>query len=230
MYRTIFIDLDDTIWDTYSNGKESMRETFFDFHFDRFFESFDIFFNIYYPNNCMLWEKYRHGEITKEELTIQRIYYPLSPYIKYDETFILSVNKNFLDRTKLKTKLLPYAIETLSYLQAKYKLYIISNGFKEVQYQKMEHSGLMPYFEGIILSDEVGYNKPHPKIFEAALNFALNSKKEVIMLGDSWDADIVGAKNIGIDQIWYDLGIEKITPEFTPTHRITSLKEIKNIL
>lgn len=229
MYKTILIDLDDTIWDTYSNGKESMRETYHHFRFDRFFDSFETFFDIYYPNNCLLWEKYRHGEVTKEELIVQRLYFPLKPYIEYDEAFILSVNKDFLDRTKLKTKLLPYAIETLTYLQEKYKLYIVSNGFTEVQYQKMEHSGLMPYFDGIVLSDEVGHNKPHPRIFEAALELAQTNKEDAIMLGDSWDADIVGARNAGIDQIWYDLGIE--SPQgFDPTHRITSLNQIKELL
>lgn len=229
MYSTVFIDLDDTIWDTYSNGKESMAEIYSGYKFDRFFPDFDTFYNIYYPNNCLLWEKYREGKISKDELIIERIRFPLRPYIIYSDKEILAINDDFLHRTTKKTQLLPYTFETLDYLKPKYRLYILSNGFREVQYQKMDNSGLSPYFEDVILSDNVGYTKPHSKIFEEALRIAKVDKAEAIMLGDSWDADIVGAKKAGIDQIWYDLGIE-VSKGFTPTYRITSLRELRQIL
>ena len=229
MYKTILIDLDDTIWDTRSNGKESMEEVYRDYGFDRFFPDFDTYYKIYYSNNCQLWDKYRIGEITKEELIIERLYFPLKPYINYDKDFILSLNNDFLTRTTLRTKLLPYTMEVLEYLHSKYKLYILSNGFEEVQYKKINNSGLAPFFSGIILSDHVGVNKPHPQIFEAALKTADSSREETIMLGDSWEADIVGAKNFNIDQIWYDLGLEQPSG-FEPTYHIHSLLELKEIL
>ena len=229
MYKTILIDLDDTIWDTRSNGKDSMEEVYRDYGFDRFFPDFDTYYAIYYPNNCQLWDKYRKGEITKDELIVERLYFPLKPYINYDKNFILSLNNDFLTRTTLRTKLLPYTLEVLEYLYPKYKLYILSNGFEEVQYKKINNSGLAPFFSGVILSDHVGVNKPHPQIFEAALKAANSSKEETIMLGDSWEADIIGAKNFNMDQIWYDLGIEQASG-FEPTYHIRSLLELKEIL
>ncbi|MDL2224265.1 YjjG family noncanonical pyrimidine nucleotidase [Bacteroidales bacterium OttesenSCG-928-M06] len=229
MYKTIFIDLDDTLWDTRANGKESMEEVFRDYGFDRFFPDFESFYDIYYPNNMELWRQYRNGEISKEKLIVDRLRIPLEPYMKCDEKFILSLNEDFLKRTTLRKKLIPYTIDILEYLYPKYQLYIISNGFEEVQHKKMENSNLIKYFDKIILSDKIGVNKPHPLIFQEAIKIAQSSEKESIMIGDSWDADIQGAKNAGIDQIWLDLGYEK-QGNFTPTHRIKSLIEIQDIL
>lgn len=229
MYKTVFIDLDDTLWDTRCNGKESMKEVYRDYRFDRFFPDFDSFYDVYYPNNIELWRKYRNGEITKEKLIIDRLRFPLEPYMDCNEKFILSLNDDFLNRTTLRKKLVPYSKEILEYLKPNYNLFILSNGFKEVQYKKMDRAGISKYFDGIILSDEVGVNKPHPQIFHEAMKRAKSSYINTIMIGDSWDADIYGAKSVGIDQIWLDLGIEN-KGDFESTHRITSLLEIRNIL
>ena len=230
MYKTLFVDLDDTIWDTRSNGKESMEEVYRDYGFDRFYPSFKAFYDVYFPHNCMLWDQYRDGKITKDELIVERLLYPLRPFGNYDKQFILSLNDDFLTRTTTKTKLLPHALEVLDYLKdAQYKMYIVSNGFEEVQYRKINNSGLSPYFEGVVLSDKVGVNKPHPAIFAAALDMAGSTKADSLMIGDSWGADIVGAKNSGIDQVWYDMGFEP-SSGFNPTYRIQSLLELKDIL
>ena len=229
MYKVLFFDLDDTLWDTRSNGRESMEEVFYEYKFDRFFPSFNAFYDIYFPHNCMLWQQYREGKITKDELIIQRLYYPLRDHIEYDREFLLTLNEVFLDRTTTKKKLLPDAMEILEYLSPMYEMYIISNGFEEVQSRKMDHSGLTPFFRDMILSDHIGENKPHPAIFEYALKKADYASDDVLMIGDSWDADMIGARNAGIDQCWYDLGIEK-SAGFQPTFRITSLNELRKIL
>lgn len=229
MYKTVFVDLDDTIWDTYANGRESMEEVYRDYRFDRFFPNFNTYYQIYYPNNIRLWKEYREGKISKDELIVERLYYPLKPYLSFDKDFLLSLNKDFLNRTTFKTKLLPHAMEALEYLYPKYKLYILSNGFMEVQYKKIDNSGLSKYFSDIILSESVGVHKPHIDIFNKALEIAGATPRESIMLGDSWDADIEGAKKAGIDQIWLDLGIEK-QGSIIPTFHIKSLSEIKTIL
>jgi len=118
----------------------------------------------------------------------------------------------------------------LNYLKEKgYRMYIISNGFEEVQAAKMNNSGLTPYFIGMILSDNVGVNKPHPKIFEEALKTAGLSKENTLMIGDDWEADMEGAKSFGIDQVWLDQRIES-SKGFEPTYHIHSLLELKDIL
>lgn len=229
MYKTVFIDLDDTLWDTRTNGKESMEEIYINYGFGRYFEDFESFYDIYYIHNCILWDNYRKGEISKQELIIDRLQYPLKPHLTLSEEETLSLNEDFLNRTTLKTKLLPHTLEVLDYLKPQYRIYLISNGFEEVQYKKINNSGLASYFDGVILSDAVGVNKPHPAIFNEALKLAGSTPEESIMIGDSWAADIVGAKNAGIDQVWYDLGVESKS-EFEPTYHITSLREVKSIL
>jgi len=105
-------------------------------------------------------------------------------------------------------------------------MYILSNGFREVQYKKIENSGLMPYFDKIILSEDAGINKPHPDMFTYALKNTNSKRNQTIMIGDSWDADIVGAHNSRIAQIWLNPAGE--APQgFEPTYTVRSLTEIK---
>ena len=228
-YNTLFIDLDDTIWDTRSNARESMEEVYRDYHFDRFFLTFNDYYDIYLPNNINLWAQYRQGLVSKDELIIERLLFPLRPFGIDDESFAINLNKDFLNRTSSKTKLLPHTLEVLEYLRPNYKMHILSNGFKEVQYKKINNSGLAPFFDEIVLSDDIGVNKPHPGIFDYALQRAGALRHETLMIGDSLEADIRGAKDSNIDQVWLDLGIETAT-DLTPTFHIHTLLELKDFL
>lgn len=228
-YTNIFIDLDDTLWNTRVNSKRTMATVFTDYGFEKYYENFESFYAIYWNNNCKLWDDYRHGRISRHELIVERFRMPLKRTGRTDEQFILKLNHDFLERTTHQKELLPHAIETLDYLKGKYHLHILSNGFKEVQYAKMENSGLMPYFEKIILSDNVGANKPSPAIFEEAVKEADTSIESSLMIGDSWDADIIGAHDYGMDQIWFNRDKEE-AKIFSPTYTIHSLSEIKEIL
>ena len=206
-----------------------MEEVYRDYHFDRFFPTFDDYYNIYLPNNINLWAQYRQGLISKNELIIERLLFPLRPFGIDDETFATNLNEDFLNRTSSKTKLLPHTLEVLEYLRPNYKMLILSNGFEEVQYKKINNSGLAHFFDEIVLSDDIGVNKPHPDIFDYALQKAGALRHETLMIGDSLEADIRGAKNSNIDQVWFDLGIETAT-DLTPTFHIHSLLELKDFL
>ena len=139
------------------------------------------------------------------------------------------MNDEFLERTTVKTKLIPHAMEILEYLRPSYRLYILSNGFREVQFKKLSNSGLSPYFAKMILSEDACIQKPHKAIFDFALKNTNSRRSETLMIGDSWDADIVGAHNAKIDQLWFNpKNLSK--NGFTPTYTIQSLLEIKNIL
>jgi putative hydrolase of the HAD superfamily len=162
-------------------------------------------------------------------LIVERLLFPLRPFGISDKTFILDLNDDFLNRTTLRTKLLPHTMEVLEYLRPKYKMFILSNGFREVQYKKIDNSGLTSFFDGVILSEDAGFNKPHPEIFNYALQKTGMKREETLMIGDSWDADIVGAYNSRIDQVWYDLGLEQ-SSGFEPTYQITSLLQLKDII
>lgn len=228
-YKNLFIDLDDTLWDTLHNNKECLEELYTDYQWDRYYTSFEAFYNIYMPNNEKLWEQYRNHQIDRQTLIFERFHYILSPMGINDKEKVLAINDIFLQRTTTKTRLIPGAIELLEYLRPSYRLYILSNGFREVQFKKLANSGLAPYIERMILSEDAGIQKPHKEIFDFALRNTNSRRRESIMIGDSWEADITGAYNSKIDQIWLNpAGI----PEkgFTPTFTVSRLLEIKNIL
>lgn len=228
-YKNLFIDLDDTLWDTYHNNKECLEELYNLHNFGRYYASFEAFFDLYWPNNNNLWAQYRNHEINRQTLIFERFNYMLAPMGITDRTKILSINNDFLQLTTTKTGLIEGAIELLDYLHKRYRLFILSNGFREVQFKKLENSGLAGYFERLILSEDAGIQKPHKGIFDYALVNTNSKKNESLMIGDSWDADIAGAYNSKIDQIWFNPQKEPAL-DFEPTFTVCSLREIKAIL
>ena len=228
-YKSLFIDLDDTLWDTYNNNKECLKELYADYDMGRHYASFEAFFAIYMPNNIELWAKYRNGEINRQTLIIERFRYVFRPLGIDDPKEILKINDHFLKRTTLQTRLIPGAIELLEYLRPKYRLFILSNGFREVQSLKLQNSGLAPFFERLILSEDACIQKPHKGIFDYALKTTNSRRTESMMIGDSWDADILGAYNSRIAQIWYNPKGEP-NRDFAPTYTVKRLEEIKQIL
>lgn len=228
-YQNLFIDLDDTLWDIHRNGRECLEEIYHDYGYGAFYPTFEEYYNVYMPGNNRLWSLYRQGEIRKEELIVERFLAPVRPFGITDPEYAKRLSDDFLDRTTRKTRLIEGAMELLDYLRPKYRLHILSNGFREVQYRKIENSGLTSYFHKIILSEDAGSNKPHPDMFTYALKSTNSRRDQTVMIGDSWDADIVGARNSRIDQIWFNPKGEPAT-DFQPTFTVGSLAEIREIL
>ncbi len=228
-YKSLFIDLDDTLWDTYHNNKECLEELYTDYRLDRYYASFEAFFAVYMPHNLHLWQQYRDGQIDRQTLIVERFRYVLRPAGIEKKEEVLAVNNDFLQRTTTKTRLVAGAMELLEYLRPSYRLFILSNGFREVQFLKLSNSGLAPYFERMILSEDANIQKPHKGIFDFALKNTNSRRRESLMIGDSWEADITGAYQSRIDQLW--LNPEGLPPgDFMPTFTVRSLEEIKRIL
>lgn len=228
-YKNLFIDLDDTLWDTYHNNKECLKEVYTDYDFNQYFDSFEAFYNYYMPNNLLLWEQYRNNEIDRQTLIVERFRYVLRVKGIDDKKSSLQLNHDFLERTTTKTQLIPGAIELLEYLRPFYKMYILSNGFREVQFRKLSNSGLAPYFIRMVLSEDANIQKPHKGIFDFALINTNSRRSETLMIGDSWEADIIGARNAKIDQLWFNP--ETLPAKgFIPTYTVRSLAEIKELL
>lgn len=246
--KLILIDLDDTLWDTWANNKESLKELYTALEWGRYFSSFDTFFDeYYYPINHELWQRYNREEISKTELSLERLRLPfvkllnqdkeltqdslktLNNLVEDNESYWQSANDSFLRYIGEKTGLCAGAIQLIKYLHERYKVCILSNGFPEVQYTKLETSGLSPYVHAVVLSDEVGYNKPNPKIFHYALNLLGYTPSDSIMIGDSWSSDIEGAKNAEIDSIWYNrYALE--TPQDSLAHPIAVVQDLHELL
>lgn len=228
-YKNLFFDLDDTLWAFSWNARDTYEEMYWKYGYDRFFDSFEYYYELYNRRNLQLWTEYGNGQVTKQELNRQRYLYPLEAVGAGDAALAKAYEEDALATIPTKSRLMPHAREVLEYLAPKYNLYILSNGFQELQSHKMHSSGIDKYFKKIILSDDIGVLKPWPEIFHFALSATQSELRHSLMIGDSWENDITGAAGVGMHQVFYNVsGITQLP--FTPTYEITDLKELINIL
>ena len=228
-YKNLFIDLDDTVYDFSAASEESFCETYELLQYGRFFDSFEHYLSIYKPYNLELWRIYGEGKITKEELNKRRYSYPLECVGIHDQELADTFCKEALSRIPTKGPLMPGAIELLEYLRPKYRMFILSNGFKELQSRKMHAAGIDKYFDELILSEDLGVNKPNRELYDYALQKTGSTLEESLMIGDMFETDIAGAANIGMEQIYYNPKGKQGHP-FVPTYEVRHLLEIKEIL
>lgn len=228
-YKNLFFDLDDTLWAFSANARDTYEEMYRKYDYDRFFDSFEHYYSLYQRRNLELWAEYADGKVTKEELNCQRYLYPLEAVGAGDSALAEAYEKDALATIPTKSKLMPHAREVLEYLSAKYNLYILSNGFKELQFHKMRSSDIDKYFRKVVLSDDIGILKPWPEIFHFALSATQSELNDSLMIGDSWENDIAGAAGVGMHQVFYNLSGRTDLP-FTPTYQITDLKELLDLL
>ena len=233
MYKNIFIDLDNTLWDFQTNSKNVLSVLFFKYGLDKYFKDFDEYFKIYSGHNDYLWEQYALNKINKDELNKERFAYPLRVK-KIDMPEVEEgMQNNYLPLLSEQTALMPGCIETLDYLKSKgYKLYLVSNGFVEIQHKKLSGAGLYNYFDKLFFSEEIKAHKPSRLFFDTAIKSTNSKKKESIVIGDNFLADIEGAKNAGLHQVWFctSASPDKLALPFTPTYTITQLTDLKDIL
>lgn len=229
-YKHIFFDLDHTLWDFETNSKMALQQIFAENDLSgRGVSSFEKFHEKYVPINDRYWAKYHHGIVSKEKLRHGRFFDTLKEFKVEDADLAEKMAESYLTLSPKMTALFPDAIDVLKYLQNRnYKLHLITNGFAEVQWIKIENSGLKPFFEHIIISEEVGTQKPDKEIFEIAMQKAGTIVDQCIMIGDNYNTDIVGAKNVGMDHIFFNPN--KNRKREPVTFEITTLIEIKNIL
>ena len=195
----VFFDLDHTLWDFEKNS---------DLTFQKIFKMNDLsvdlhsFLEVYRPLNFKFWKLYREEKVTKSELrygrlknTFDAIDFPIS------DTLIYLIADQYIEHLADFNHLFDGAIEILDYLNQKYTLHIITNGFEEIQTKKMINSKIYHYFEKVITSESVGVKKPNPKVFKHALEIANANIDQAIMIGDSIEADINGALGVGMKAI-----------------------------
>lgn len=232
-YSAIFLDWDDTIGDFHDAAKTALQEIYEKYGLSRFYSTFDAYYAVYHLHNISLWEQYGRSEITKDYLQFDRFMYPLlnSPLNTLSTTILeklaTDIGADFLLLTSKHFRLLPNAEYVVRSLAKYYPLTIVSNGFIEVQYEKVRLSALQDCFSYIVLSEEVGVQKPNPLIFEKALQLNGLRKEEVLMIGDSYNSDIQGAINAGIDQLWITSDLTDTRPS---TYRSSSLLQTLDLL
>lgn len=228
-YRHLFFDLDHTLWDYDRNVQESLTELFEIYKLPELgVATFDDFYGAFNTVNFDLWGLYNLGKINKINLRKERFKRIFEHLGADGHSVPLDMEEDFMRRTSSKPHLFPHSKETLNYLQKKYELHIITNGFNESQAMKMSSSGLTAYFKLIVTSETMGHRKPDKEIFEYALDRLDTRPSECLMIGDNPDADIAGAQNAGIDQVLFNP--LEIACSLQPTYTIVCLSELKSFL
>ena len=229
MYEHVFFDLDRTLWDMDKNSYETLLELFEKHDLSkRGIVDFNLFLSQYKIINDNLWDEYRREVITKETLRYKRFRDTFMLHDVNDELLVTSFGNDYVNLSPIKNNLIPHTFEVLEYLNKKYTLHIITNGFEEVQHIKMKNSGIENYFKEIITSERAGCKKPDPRIFNFSIQAASAKHANSIMIGDSLETDIIGAREVGIKQVYFNPYQEK--HQEVVTHEISSLKELMVIL
>ena len=233
-YTDLFIDFDDTLYDTRGNAVIALQETFGTFRLGRWFSNPHDFYDAYWAANIDLWSRYSKGEITRDYLIVERFRRPLSVGEGLDvtEALCLEMSDRFLDFCSTKPGLVDGARELMDYLRRRgYRMHMTSNGFHEVQYKKLAACGLMEYFDTVILSEDAGANKPSPQFFDYAFQQSHARRETTLMIGDNLQTDIVGALSYGLDALLFNRwDAETNECPQQPTFIVNSLMEIAGIL
>lgn len=191
-------------------------------------EDFEQFSRLYEINNDHLWSLYRDEKIEKEKLKWYRFEKTFNDFNYSNPDMAFNFGKTYLELLPLKKSLFPHSIEVLEYLFQRYTLHLLTNGFEEVQFRKIENSNIAKYFSSVTTSDEAGAKKPDGMIFRYALAKANAFPAESLMIGDDLDVDIIGAMNFGIDQVYFNYN--GIMHSENPTYEINCLINLKNFL
>lgn len=228
-YQHLFFDLDHTLWDFETNSQEALLDLYQKHQLqERLKASVEDFLSAYYKINDALWAQYRLGKLTKTELRHLRFQKAFHSFGPLEEDTILSFEKDYMDLAPQKTALMPGTLELLSALKPHYQMHIITNGFEETQAVKLRCSGLRPFFDLVLCSDTVGINKPEAGIFIEALKQSGAHRKNSLMIGDNLAVDVAGARNVGMDQVYYNP--QKIIHQEKVSFEIHALKELLDFL
>lgn len=228
-YKHIFFDLDHTLWDFETNSIETLAELFIELELEKHgVPSFEEFHQTYLPINSQYWARYHHKLMPKEELRIGRFAETLRRFKVDNIELAKTLAHLYTERSPFKTALFPDAIATLEYLSLKYRLHMITNGFSEVQDVKIRESKLEVYFHHVFVSERVGHQKPEAGIFLYALETTGANVNESLMIGDNMATDIMGAKSVGMDQVFFNPHHKKTRDK--ATYEIATLSELKNFL
>jgi len=202
-YDHLFFDLDNTLWDFDINARLALRQAVTNLNLNGQITDFSLFFTFFEQTNNNLWEAYRKQEIRQAELVLKR-FEILIDHFGLSCVSPENINNQYLSLMPEYNHLVDGAIETLDYLKGEgYHLHIITNGLSTVQNEKVKKSGLAPYFKKVFASEDINAPKPDKRIFRYALMNCNAKKSKSMVIGDTWETDIAGARQMGMDHVFF---------------------------
>ena len=228
-YTCILFDLDHTLWDFETNSKEILKDLFHQYNLrDQGISGFTFFYETFVRVNSQIWDLHDRNIIGSEEIRTQRFHKVFGEAGLDDYQLSLKFSADFLKELPYKKNLLPHAMEILDYLKPKYPMVIITNGLDELQATKMSSSGIFHHFKTIVTSQRAGNKKPSKEIFEFALKESGHRSEDAVMIGDNLKTDMAGAREAGIDTIYFNPAGQRHSEKVT--YEIKSLAELKGLL
>ena len=220
----IFFDLDHTLWDFEKNSGLAFNEIFIELNFPF---SLDVFLKLYNPINHAQWKLYRENKITQEDLRFNRLNMTFEK-LNYSASIGLidKISEQYITYLSTFPHLFEGALELLEVLKNRFRLHIITNGFDKVQQFKIENSGIESFFEFVFTAEKVGFKKPHPEIFIQSLKTVNTTAEASIMIGDSFEADILGALNQGMQAIHFNSHNEEVHAKCPIVYSLDELKAL----
>ncbi|MBK7763410.1 MAG: noncanonical pyrimidine nucleotidase, YjjG family [Bacteroidetes bacterium] len=229
-YEHLFFDLDHTLWDFEKNSVATLKTLYSEIGLvNKGIPDFDDFNVVYHQINDKLWDRFRKGFMSREELRWKRMWQTLIHYKISSEKLAREMSERYLEILPTQTHVFPNCVEMLSYCASKnYQLHLITNGFELTQMQKLKNASLDKFFIHLITSEKAMSMKPQKEIFEYALNEAGAKIESSLMIGDALDIDILGAMQVGIDQVYFNP--YRIPHKGNPTYEIAGLEEMYQIV
>ncbi len=219
----VFFDLDHTLWDFERNSKLT---------FEKIFEEQNItidlerFLERYVPINLEYWKLYREEKVSKRELRYQRLRRSLDAIgTSLEDHQIHQLSTAYIQYLSSFNHIVSGALDILKYLKPRYRLHIITNGFEEIQEKKLRNAHIREYFQVVVNSEMAGVKKPNPRIFQLALRKAEVAATNSLMIGDSLEADILGAQQLGIHTLHFNANGEDEHDHCKIIHHLNEIKQ-----
>lgn len=229
-YQHLFFDIDHTLWDFETNSVNTLKALYEEVNLpQKGIHDFDDFNIVYHGINDKLWDRFRKGFLSRQDLRWKRMWQTLVHYKVNDEALAKVMSERYLEILPTQCAMFPYAVDVLQYCTNKgYELHLITNGFELTQKEKLKNAGIDHFFNKMITSEMAMSMKPHKEIFDFAYKATGASPTSSIMIGDALDVDIIGGKNAGMHQVFFNPN--RIAHQDNPTYEIFCLSELKDIL
>lgn len=225
-YRQIIFDVDDTLIDFAQTENSSLKALFAAHHWPLTTE----LRRQYHAYNQGLWRQLEQGKISYAELS-WRCFHDFIQQHFHQEIDGLEVMAEYRSYFAAAHSLLPGVKDSLKYAKRQgYQLAVLSNGEQYMQNKRLRDAGINDYFDLVITSEEAGFSKPDPHIFDFFFSHSQVGPSETIFFGDGLQSDILGAEQYGFASIWYNHRHHQNTLDLHPLAEVTTYAELVKLI